>query len=321
MASIDYDEISHAEITTFLNVAQTLNMSLTASKMNISQPAVSKRIASLETKYGLILFVRTNKGLQLTPAGKVFYREILRSQEHLYAAFQKAEQIQRSPQRVLHLNYDGFFDLPLLHRIILEFQEKYRNADVDIRFWTKEDCSDLFSGAADLMLCPESFAEGIGDYLSSIPVSAFPFCIIVSAEHPLAQREHVGLRDLAGIPLTVAHSNQDSPYLRKLNAMFLPHGIRPRIEHIASRDSLCIELLLRHGVTIASPVFWKRFRDKDKEYFLDQIRVYPIENESYPVSLYWRADDEDACLYDFVKCFREVIRRPENRQTVLESYS
>jgi len=52
-----------------------------------------------------------------------------------------------------------------------------------------------------------------------------------------------------------------------------------------------------------------------------QIKIYPIEKEFYPVSLFWRTDDEDVCLYDFVKCFREVISRMENRKTVQESYS
>ena len=48
MKAINYDELSYAEIVTFLKVAQTRNMTMAAKEMNISQPAVSKRIANFK---------------------------------------------------------------------------------------------------------------------------------------------------------------------------------------------------------------------------------------------------------------------------------
>ena len=124
MKAINYDELSYAEIVTFLKVAQTRNMTMAAKDMNISQPAVSKRIANFEKNYGLILFIRSGNGLSLTPAGKVLYQELLMSQKYLQSAFVKAEAVQAAPVRTLKLFYDGFFDVPLLYQIIQEFSEQ-----------------------------------------------------------------------------------------------------------------------------------------------------------------------------------------------------
>ena len=59
------------QLECFLAVAETLNFSKAAEMVNISQPAVSHQISSLEAELGVRLFLRTNKSVQLT---KDFYR-------------------------------------------------------------------------------------------------------------------------------------------------------------------------------------------------------------------------------------------------------
>ena len=285
MGSINFDEVSYAEIVTFLKVAQSLNMSIAAKELHVSQPAVSKRIASFESKYGLILFIRTGKRLQLTPAGRVFYREIISSQHHLQTAFLEAAAKQATPSRVLNLYYDGMFDLPLLNEIVENFSDShgYARTGVKLSYWHKEDCSALFSGDADLMLCPDSFTKNILPHVNSLPIAAYQFYILVSKKHPLASKENVSISDLMGVPLTVAHSNEDSPYLQTLRAMFMPYGFAPKIDHVASMESLCFEITAGEGVGIASPVFWKRLNERNAKFFEESIKAYPID-EYYPFS-------------------------------------
>lgn len=322
MAGINFDEVSYAEIVTFLKVAQSLNMSIAAKELHVSQPAVSKRIASFENKYGLILFIRTGKRLQLTPAGRVFYREILASQQHLRTAFLEATEKQASPSRVLNFYYDGLFDLPLLNQIVEDFSwsHGYTRSGVKLHFWHREDCSDLFTGTADLMLCPDSFTKDVSSHVNMLPVSAYQFHILMSRQHPLAVNEHLSVPDLMGVPLTVAHSNEDSPYLKTLRAMFMPYGISPIIDHVATMESLCFEIASNDGVGIASPAFWKRLNARNAAFFEENIKAYPL-NEYYPVSLVWRKDDNDTCIEEFVNCFQKAICQPENKLLVFNSYN
>lgn len=60
------------QLECFLAVAETLNFSKAASMVNISQPAVSHQISSLEAELGVRLFLRTNKSVQLTKEGLSF---------------------------------------------------------------------------------------------------------------------------------------------------------------------------------------------------------------------------------------------------------
>jgi len=57
----------------FKTVAETLNLTRSAVRLEISQPTLSQQIMALEKKVGTPLFERTNRGLRLTPAGVTVY--------------------------------------------------------------------------------------------------------------------------------------------------------------------------------------------------------------------------------------------------------
>ena len=67
-------------IRSFLKVNETGSFSRAAEALFITQPAISKRIASLEQSLGTALFDRIGKSVQLTAAGQALlptYRRIL----------------------------------------------------------------------------------------------------------------------------------------------------------------------------------------------------------------------------------------------------
>lgn len=324
MHGIRYDEISYPEIMTFLSVAQTLNMSMTAQAMHISQPAVSKRIANLERKFHLILFTRADNGLQITPAGKVLYQELIVSVEHLKNGLAKAQETQAVPGRTLRLCCDGFFDLPLLYQIIREFEMVYPSVRVETNHSVDsniEDCSELFSGNTDLAICPDSFGRNYEEYIQKLPISSFRFSILISRDNPLADQEIVTPADLLGIPLVLAHDHEQSPYLNAIRTLFAPYGFQPQIGYRSTRENLCFDVVSRKGITIASPEFWRKLNPRAADFFERNIRVYQIANTSYPVSLMWKKKDADDVIQGFVKCFAEVISRPENREILRLAYN
>lgn len=68
-------------VDTFLDVCETLNYTHTASRLNVTQPAVSQHISWLEKQLGVDLFLRRGRSLVLTQAG-VLARDLLRSQRN-----------------------------------------------------------------------------------------------------------------------------------------------------------------------------------------------------------------------------------------------
>lgn len=75
-----------SKLKIFVVAAVTHNYSETAKLLNITQPAVSQNIKSLEREYGIQLFTREGKGLVLTYSGEIFLqraKEILKKYKEL----------------------------------------------------------------------------------------------------------------------------------------------------------------------------------------------------------------------------------------------
>lgn len=76
-----------AEIRTFCTAAESGSLGRAAIRLNLTQPALSKRIASLERHSGVTLFKRTSTGVTLTPAG-------LRLYEHARRLLEQADEVE-----------------------------------------------------------------------------------------------------------------------------------------------------------------------------------------------------------------------------------
>lgn len=323
MTDINYDDINFQELVTFLNVAQTGSMSLTAQMMHVSQPAVSKRIASLENRFGLILFARSKGSLKITPAGEELYHELVLSVEHLKAGLTRAREAQADPSSRLRFGYDGYFDLPLLHQIFSEFSEKCPQARIETTYpagFSGEGCSPLFNKTVDIMLCPDDYASGVEGLVQRAHIADFKFHILVARSNPLAAKDDLGPADLLGVPLVVAHNSETSSYLKAIRSIFLPYGFAPTIGHKSSRESLCLDIVEKSGVGIATPEFWKRLNSRASSFFASEIRSYPIPDAVYPMSLVWRADAPKHVAM-FAECFNEVISRSGNTRLIQQAYS
>ena len=69
------ETVSIQRLPVFLSAAEHLNFTRAAEEQCISQTAVSQQIKLLEQELGYALFVRGKRGVRLTPAGEVFYRQ------------------------------------------------------------------------------------------------------------------------------------------------------------------------------------------------------------------------------------------------------
>ncbi|NOT79402.1 MAG: LysR family transcriptional regulator [Bacteriovoracaceae bacterium] len=74
-------KISHLALQAFIKTAETLNVTQAASKLNLTQSALSQRLAHLETELEVTLFIREPRGLKLTEAGERLLRFALLNQK------------------------------------------------------------------------------------------------------------------------------------------------------------------------------------------------------------------------------------------------
>lgn len=60
------------QLTCFLTVAETLSFAKAARQLNITQPAVTHQIRSLEEELNAQLFRRTTRSVEITQEGLIF---------------------------------------------------------------------------------------------------------------------------------------------------------------------------------------------------------------------------------------------------------
>lgn len=321
MRAINYDEINYSEIITFLSVAKTLNMSVSADELSITQPAVSKRISKLEKNYGLILFQRKGNGLKLTPAGRVFYEELSGSFKNIETAFSKAYTVQNGIIQNLTIGYDGFFDLPLLYELAEQFRQTHHGVDIDIRYSSNESCDELFEGKADILIRPDACFKNIGAYVKHEPITCYQFCVLVSKKHSLASRQSLTIQDILTEPLIAAHMDSQSPYISTLCELFLQYGSVPKFQKYTQLETLCFYILLNKGIAVASPSFWKGQGMRTIAFFQENIQVFPLDNKFYPVSFVWKADSKNPFVKNFIKLFQHAARKKECQEILWQSYN
>jgi DNA-binding transcriptional LysR family regulator len=66
--------IAHAQLPTFVAVAELLNLSAAAKKLGITQTGATQRIKALEQSLGITLFTRSRSGMRLTEEGRLLLR-------------------------------------------------------------------------------------------------------------------------------------------------------------------------------------------------------------------------------------------------------
>ena len=65
-----------SQLEYFTAVAETLSFTRASELCHVAQPAISQQIQSLEKELGFSLFVRSTKGVELTPAGRQYHQDI-----------------------------------------------------------------------------------------------------------------------------------------------------------------------------------------------------------------------------------------------------
>jgi len=126
----------------FIAVARHESFSKASEQLFVTQPAISKRVASLEEELGTRLFNRVARQISLTEAGK----QLLPKAQDLV---DQAEDMQRYASN-LSSDISGNLSVAIAHHIGLhrmppilkEFNQRYPKVDLDIRF---EDSDQAFA--------------------------------------------------------------------------------------------------------------------------------------------------------------------------------
>jgi DNA-binding transcriptional LysR family regulator len=92
----------------FVAVGEELHFGRAAERLHMSQSPLSRAIRELERELGVVLFVRTTRRVELTPAGLLLLERARRALAEIDAAVADVRRLTRSGDGVLRLGYGPF---------------------------------------------------------------------------------------------------------------------------------------------------------------------------------------------------------------------
>ena len=208
------------------------NFTQVAEELNITQPALSKQILSLEKELGLKLFDRDTMPVTLTPAGEHFVRE---AQELLY----KEEQLVKSMEEYrlgnegrLVIGVSPFRSLYLIPGLVKKVKQKYPG----IRICLHEPTSDQIrkeaaEGKYDFAIVNLPVDETVLDVLPMEPETLVLAVPNAMAERVLPQNngrlQEIDLSICRDIPFIAAKPQQEMR--RYFDQLCAKADFKPRI--------------------------------------------------------------------------------------------
>ena len=175
-------------IRAFLMVAEMRSFSRAAEKLFITQPAISKRISTLEFALDCQLFDRLGKSIQLTQAGEA----LIPSYQRIISELDETQRIISNLRTQVsgHLKFGTSHHIGL-HRlppVLRQYTRQYPDVELDIQFMDSEQAAALIlKGSIELALI--TLPDRIEEPLTTIPVWSDPMECVVARDHVLAVSE------------------------------------------------------------------------------------------------------------------------------------
>lgn len=195
-----------AALKAFVAVAETGSFSLAAQRLFLTQPAVSKRVASLEAELEARLFDRIGRRVALTDAGRALLPRARNILIELDDSIRAVSNLSGKIHGSLRFGTSHHIGLHRLPTALKRFTQRYPQVRMDIRFMDSEAaCQAVEQGELELgivTLPPDPLPN-----LALQPIWPDPLAIVVSRDHALTRLRAVGLDALARHPAILPASN------------------------------------------------------------------------------------------------------------------
>lgn len=220
-----------------------------ASRLHLTQSAVSHQLAELEGRLGVALFTRVRRQLKLTPAGA----RLVESARELLADIARVEREIHdagAPKReVLRIAVECFTNYHWLPPIVAALAAEYPHVEVRIVLdATREPVAALLRGTLELALVSSPVRDR---GLVSQPLFDDEWTVILAPTHPLAKRPFISAAEL-GRETLFAHAAPRSDVERLRELIAAEHAPMPRVIPVPLTDALVELVKAGLGVAIVS---------------------------------------------------------------------
>ena len=291
-----------ANLQTFIAIAEQRSFSLAGERLHVTQPAISKRVASLEEQLGVRLFDRVGRETTLTQAGQALLPRAYRIVNELDDARRTLSNLSGSVSGRLSLATSHHIGLRRLPPVLRAFTKRFPEVMLDIRFRDSEVAyADVLHGRCELAiitLSPDCAAP-----LQAVKVWQDDLDFVVAPDHPLAQRQGISLPDLCTYPAVFPGSHT---FTRKIAVqLFDQAGLTPNIS-MSTNYMETIKMMVSIG--LAGSVLTHSMRD-------DSVVRLPITDASLSRDLGYIVHTERT-LSNAAQAFMQMLNQTDSSAAI-----
>ena len=215
-----------AAFEAFVKVMETGSISIAAEQLFITQPAVTKRIHSLEEYFGVKLFESAGRGIQPTHAAHALLPKVKTWLNELGDIQHTLSYEQSQVQGRLKIGTSHHIGLHHLAEPLKKFVQQFPQVILDVHFVDSEQAYEqVLAGELELAfltLPPEG-----DERLNYVTIWNDPLIFVTAPFHPLAQQNHLNLEDLIEYPSLLPAANTYTSQITL--AAFEEKNLKPKI--------------------------------------------------------------------------------------------
>lgn len=235
-------------------IVETGGFTRAAKELGYTQSAVSQMVHSLEEELNTVLFVRSKKGVSLTPDGAEllpYMKNICHSYRELMEKRSDMEGLENASIRIGTFASVSCHWLPGLMK---GFKEKYPSVSFQL-YQGDYTAIEQFvkDGSVDFgFVNPQAVTD---QELKTIPLKIDPMLAVLPLSHPLSAKEKISIKELAEEPFILLEEgslNEPMEYFRQ-------YGLKPNVQYIVHDDYTIMAMIEKGlGVGILSDLILTR---------------------------------------------------------------
>lgn len=270
-----------SQLETLITISKTMSFRKAGELLNLTQPAVSAQIKSLEDEFKTVLVDRSQP-VTLTDRGQVFVEHaehILRIVDELK---QRLSDLDQTPQGHIRLGTTTSIAIQILPRVLSYFQDQFPHIKTTIQSMAS---SQIYHSVENNLI-----DIGIGYLIERNPnvnssiLFYDSFELVVSPQHPLAKASKANIEVLGQTPLILL--TQDTVGRRFADEVMRSHGIQPQVVmELSSSEEIKRMVEINLGAAIISK------QSVSSELRSGSMRIVPLTEleVSHPVGVIYKS--------------------------------
>ena len=213
------------QLEAFYLVIKRKSFTRAAEELNVTQPAVTIQVKSLEKLLNIKLIQHIGKRVQMTEAGELLYQYAEKIFDLVSDANEKMGDFKKLMRGTLQIGTTKNYARYIMPSLLSEFQRRFPRIKVILDEGNSEDMAkSVLEKKNELALISQL---NLDRKIKSIFFSTVEFVLVASPEHRFSQRKSISLRELNGEPVILREKGSGSrtAILRK----FQEYGIWPSV--------------------------------------------------------------------------------------------